>query len=144
MAEEEKYLANLMLYTSSVKNILGRFGLDAAPSLSILGGLIGEAISKRIKSDNLEDVIREVISFWSRHKLGRIEIVEREPLTFLVHERYHLEGLPETGTTLCLFDEVILKSVLESKLGVNCVVKETECHGTGHDHCRFEIKIRRT
>jgi len=144
MAEEEKYLANLMLYMSSVKNILGRFGLDATPSLSILGGLIGQAISKRIRSEKIEDVIREVISFWSRHKLGRIEIVEKDPLTFLVHERYHLDGLPETGATLCLFDEVILKSVLETKLGVNCVVNETECRGTGHDHCRFEIKIRRT
>jgi predicted hydrocarbon binding protein len=143
MAEEEKYLANLMLYTSSVKNILSRFGLDASPSLSLLGGLIGEAISKRLISNDLEGVIGEVTSFWRRHKLGRIEVIEKDPLTLLVHERYHLKGLPETGTTLCVFDEAIIKSVLELKLGVSCLVKETECHGTGHDHCKFEIQIKR-
>lgn len=143
MAEEEKYLVNLMLYTSSVKNILNKFGLDAGPSLSILGGLIGEAISKKIKSNDLEGVIKEVTFFWRRHNLGRIEVVEKDPLTLLVHERYHLEGLPESGTTLCVFDEAILRSVLELKLGVSCLVKETECHGTGHDHCKFEIKIIR-
>jgi predicted hydrocarbon binding protein len=38
-------------------------------------------------------------------------------------------------------DEGILEAIIEDKLKVKCSSEEVECYGTGHQHCKFIIKI---
>ncbi len=49
--------------------------------------------------------------------------------------------MPDIGRTQCSLDEGILEAIIEEKLKVQCSIQETECYGTGHDHCKFIIKI---
>lgn len=123
----------------SIRHLLGSIGFDEAPMLRKLGEDIGKKISVVVKSDNIEGITREMNKFWHDFKLGGVELVTLNPITILMDDCYNCYGMEKAGKAICAFDEGLLKSIFEMKLKRKTIVKEIECNGTGHGHCKFII-----
>ncbi|MBS7525549.1 4-vinyl reductase [Fusibacter paucivorans] len=73
----------------------------------------------------------------------RVEKADAETgeLILTVSEDLDCSGVPETGESVCTFDEGFIKAVLESFSGRNYDVKEIDCWSTGEKTCRFRAVI---
>ncbi|MEO2117771.1 MAG: V4R domain-containing protein [Methanocaldococcus sp.] len=97
----------------------------------------GRELGHAVNPKTVEDVVR----FCEEYKIGRVEIVNKEPLQIRVYECISCSGLPEVGETLCWFEGGFIAGCLEKILNKKVRVKETHCAGLGDDFCQFEIKI---
>lgn len=113
------------------------FNLD--PILREVGRTIGKEIVETITNENLDGILSDLSKFWETHKLGHLEVFSKTPITLVVTGCYECGMMPNVGKPLCAQDEGILEAVFESKFKKSCKVKEIECHGTGHPHCKFNI-----
>lgn len=123
----------------SIRYIYSSFGIDVSPTLRLMGENVGIEVSKNLKSQSLEDILPEIAAFWEKHNLGRMSIESQNPLTIIIRDCYECSDMGNVGKTLCAFDEGILKSVFDNKLGACSAVKEIECAGTGFSHCKFIV-----
>ena len=48
---------------------------------------------------------------------------------------------PDLGVTFCDFQAGFISGRLQLLVDDDVVVREVECPGTGHDHCKFEITL---
>ncbi len=113
------------------------FNLD--PVLREVGKTIGKEIVATITNEDLDGILNEIANFWEQHKLGLLQVVSKTPLTIVISDCYECEMMPNVGKTLCAQDEGILEAIFETKFRKPCIIKEIECHGTGHSHCKFNI-----
>jgi len=125
----------------SIRYIFDAFGMNTEPLLKLMGENVGYEISKKIKSQDNDGVMKELSEFWAEQDLGDMRVLKKEPLTVVVKNCYQCSNMQNVGRPLCAFDEGVIKSVLENKLDINADVRETECNGTGHKHCKFEVKL---
>lgn len=116
------------------------FGIDPKPILKRMGIDIGIKIGPDFKSEDCDGIFDELSSFWEHHKLGEMTFIEAERPTLVVSNCHHCSKMPNVGKTLCSMDEGIIEGVFLSKLSRNCIVNETECYGTGFDHCKFVVE----
>ena len=116
------------------------YGIDPNPILKKLGADFGIKIIDRIKSNDLVGILSELSVFWKKHNMGIMSITDNSGSSIRIDVCHHCSKMPNVGKTLCSMDEGILEGILSSKLGVGYTVRETECFGTGYDHCTFVIK----
>lgn len=116
------------------------FGIDPKPILKKMGIDIGIKIGPAFKSEDCDGILDELSFFWEHHKLGDMTFIEADRPTLVVSNCYHCSKMPNVGKTLCSMDEGIIEGVFSSKLNRHCNVKETECCGTGHNHCKFVVE----
>lgn len=116
------------------------YGVDPKPIMKRLGNDVGTKIGPEFKSDDFESILNELSSFWKYQKLGDMIIIEGSKPGILITNCYHCSKMPDVGKTLCSMDEGILEGIFSSRLDMSCSVVETECYGTGHNHCKFVIK----
>jgi predicted hydrocarbon binding protein/DNA-binding transcriptional ArsR family regulator len=115
------------------------YGFDPKPILKRLGNDVGIRIGPEFDSDNYDGILRELAVFWREHELGDMKIINNSKPAIIVTDCYHCGKMPNVGKTLCSMDEGIMEGIFNSKLNMNCKVIETECFGTGHNHCKFDI-----
>jgi predicted hydrocarbon binding protein len=124
-----------------------RYGLEGFTSFNLnpilkeIGKTIGKQIVETITAESLDGVLNELSEFWDHHKLGHLEVVSNTPLTIVIKDCYECGMMPDVGKTLCAQDEGILEVIFESKFGKPYRIKEIECHGTGHPHCKFIVTV---
>jgi hypothetical protein len=100
-----------------------------------------EVMSEKIKGTALEDVLKELSSYWKHAHLGEIEIIEKNDNVVLrVVECFDCVTMPDIGKNLCFFDAGIFAGTLEKILQRKYSVREVKCWGTGYEYCEFEIK----
>lgn len=116
------------------------YGFDPKPIMKRLGNDVGTKIGQKFRADDYDGVLSELSSFWKEHKLGDMRIIQSSSPAILVNNCYHCGRMPNVGKTLCSMDEGIIEGVFTSRLNMRCSVKETECYGTGHDHCKFVVE----
>jgi predicted hydrocarbon binding protein len=117
---------------------------ELAEPIRNTGKLIGSQIlSEFIKSTDLKGILLEIKNLLEITKFGSIEVekIEENEAAFKVYECADCGGLPNVGRPLCAYDEGMIEAILETKLGRRVEVEETHCFGTGHNFCRFEVKI---
>lgn len=70
-----------------------------------------------------------------------IEYADLENSIFIlsVSEDLDCSGLPDTGETVCNYDEGFIMGLLETYTGKQLIVKEVNCWSTGDWTCRFNI-----
>ncbi|CAB3289418.1 4-vinyl reductase 4VR [Methanocaldococcus lauensis] len=85
--------------------------------------------------------IDDVVNFCEKHKIGKVEIINKSPLQIRVYECISCSGLPEVGEPLCWFEGGFIAGCLEKILNKKVRAKETHCAGLGDDFCQFEIKV---
>lgn len=125
----------------AMRYIIEAMGIDAKPALRLTGREIGAEIAKLMQATTPLDLIKELADFWETHRMGTITIVKAQlPFEVVIDNCYECCGMPDVGTTLCALDEGLISAIFDEKLGVESIVKEIECWGTGFTHCRFTIE----
>ncbi len=132
----------MMHFFQTVRYGMEAYGFDPKPIMKRLGRDIGKRLSPEFESDNAPGLLQELTEFWISHKLGDMKIINSKPPAVMVTECYHCSKMPSVGKTLCSMDEGILEGIFSSKLDINYSFKETECFGTGHQHCKFIFEER--
>jgi predicted hydrocarbon binding protein len=112
------------------------YGFDPKPILKRLGRDIGTRLGPEF-SNNASGLLQELPEFWRSHNLGDMKIINSSSPALVVTRCYHCSKMPNMGKTLCSMDEGILEGIFSSSLDIDYCFKETECFGTGHQHCKF-------
>lgn len=124
-----------------VRSGMESYGVDTSPALKKIGRDVGRKLAPRFKSRSAPELLAEVSRFWEAQGLGRVTIVKGDIPTIIVDDCFDCSTMPNIGLTQCSLDEGILEAIIEERLKVQCSIQETECYGTGYNHCKFIIKI---
>ena len=115
-------------------------GLNMEPVLKDIGRMIGAEISRHMKSDSIEGLIKEIQAFYEEHELGDVCVYSVTPLSLIIRDEYNCYRIPESGRSFCLLNEGMLASIFEIRTGMSLrVVTNTECLAVGYSHCRVYI-----
>ena len=97
----------------------------------------------------LPDAVKVIQSFWShpfsilsrQHAFVQIVDLNRDNVLLSVKECATASGLPNfnPGEVFCDFQAGYLGGRVDLLTDRDVVVRELQCHGTGHDNCLFEI-----
>ena len=117
------------------------YGVDTSPALKKIGRDVGRTLAPRFRATDAPGLLAEVSAFWEKEGLGRVTVLQGDVPSIIVDDCFDCSSMPDIGRTQCSLDEGILEAIIEEKLKVQCSIQETECYGTGHDHCKFIIKI---
>ena len=124
-----------------VRSGMESYGVDTSPALKKIGRDVGRMLAPRFKATDASALLAEVSTFWAAEGLGRVTVIKGDVPSIIVDDCFDCSAMPDIGRTQCSLDEGILEAIIEEKLKVQCSIQETECYGTGHDHCKFIIKI---
>ncbi len=116
------------------------YGFDPKPIMKRLGKDVGTSIGQGFISKDHNGLLEELSEFWKDKKLGNMQICRESDPAVIVTNCYHCSKMPDVGKTLCSMDEGIIEAVFLSRLNLKYNVKETECYGTGHKHCKFVLE----
>jgi predicted hydrocarbon binding protein/sugar-specific transcriptional regulator TrmB len=126
----------------SILHALNFLGIDLREQFKGIGKQIGMDVASNFKAKTQTTLMKEVTEYWSTHGLGRMShTLENSTMTIIVDECLECKDSPNVGDTLCTLDEGLIEGILEAKLKVDASVQEVECYGTGHDHCKFVVKM---
>jgi predicted hydrocarbon binding protein len=114
-------------------------GINVDPVLADAGYKVGGALYAYIGSPDLEELLAGLERFWTDHRLGRLEVKSRSPLTLWVYDCFECVDLPLLGRPVCAFDLGMLRAIFYAHYGEDRPVEEVECYAMGHDHCCFVI-----
>jgi len=125
-----------------------RFGAEAADDVFYEAGkLAGAEFAAHLlgKPDDLGDFVAELQRVLRELGIGilRVEKADADKGQFVVtvSEDLDCSGLPETGESICVYDEGFIAALLESYTGRRFVVKEVDCWCTGDRTCRFTAEV---
>ncbi len=127
----------IMHIFQTVRYGMEAYGFDPKPIMKRLGRDIGTRLGTEFRSNNVSGLLHELSEFWSLHKLGNMKIINSNSPAVMVTGCYHCSKMPNVGKTLCSMDEGILEGIFSSRLNIDYTFKETECFGTGYQHCKF-------
>jgi len=133
----------------SFRDVLeARFGTDVADEVFYdAGRLAGRHFAAHLLSrpDDLGDYVAELQRVLRELGIGilRVEKADAEKGVFVitVSEDLDCSGLPDTGDSICTYDEGFIAALLESYTGRPFVVKEVDCWCTGDRTCRFTAEV---
>jgi predicted hydrocarbon binding protein len=121
-----------------------RFGTDAADELFYDAGLLaGREFAEHLvgRHEDLGEYVAELQRLLRELSIGilRVEKADAENGEFVVtvSEDLDCSGLPDTGDTICVYDEGFIAALLEYFAGRPFTVKEVDCWCTGDRTCRF-------
>lgn len=117
------------------------YGIDYAPVVKLIGNDIGKCLSSNFEADNLEELLIEIAGFLEFHGNCRVSVLLKKSPSLKIADDFKSTLMPVIGKPFCTLKEGIIEGILKEKLGVKCSVLETECYGTGHGHCLFEITL---
>lgn len=117
------------------------YGLDNAPVVRMIGIDIGKHLAANFGSSTPEDLFNEIAGFIELHGDCRVSVLMGSSPALQVEDDFKARVMPAIGKPFCALREGILEGILKEKLGKECGVLETECYGTGHTRCLFEITI---
>ena len=117
------------------------YGIDNAPVVRMVGIDIGRHLSSNFESSTPEDLFKEIADFLEYHGDCRVSVLIGSSPALQVEDDFKARVMPAIGKPFCALREGILEGILKEKLGKECGVLETECYGTGHTRCLFEITI---
>ncbi|MDI9623587.1 MAG: hypothetical protein QFX38_01690 [Methanothermobacter sp.] len=79
-----------------------------------------------------------IVAFFKEKKIGRVTILNTDPVRVKVDECVTCSGLPSVGRPLCHFEGGLLAGLFGSALGDDIDLKEVKCWGLGDKTCLFE------
>ncbi len=116
-----------------------RAGINIDPVFFKAGLQVGNTITSKNKADSLKDLVSNLNTFWQANSLGKIEMVQNDPVILIVTGCFECENLPLTGHGTCAFDSGVLTAIFSSFYNCSVNVSEIECYSSGYDHCKFVI-----
>jgi predicted hydrocarbon binding protein len=117
------------------------YGIDNAPVVKLIGNDIGMRLSSNFEGETLEELLIEIAGFLEFHGNCTVSILLKNIPSLKIEDDFKARLMPVVGKPFCTLKEGIIEGILKEKLGDNCSVLETECYGTGHEHCLFVINL---
>lgn len=117
------------------------YGIDNAPVVKLIGNDIGKCLSSNFEAENLEELLIEIAGFLEFHGNCQVSVLLKNSPYLKIEDDFKAGLMPVIGKPFCTLKEGIIEGILKEKLGAKCSVLETECYGTGHEHCLFEITL---
>ncbi len=134
-------------YYMKALRILGDLsGVSLSESQRILGYEYGKKLSQRLKSNNINDLIKEFSLLLEQNDLGHTDIEGTNPIKLTVHRCLGCEWIPdaERFTSACPLREGLIEAVIREKLNVNAKVNSISIGSAyGEKICKFEIKLEK-
>lgn len=125
-----------------------RFGAQAADDVFYEAGkLAGAEFAAHLLSQpgELGDFVAELQRVLRELGIGILRVEKADPergeFVVTVSEDLDCSGLPESGESVCVYDEGFIAALLESYTGRRFVVKEVDCWCTGDRTCRFTAEV---
>ena len=125
-----------------------RFGAQAADDVFYEAGkLAGAEFAAHLlsKPDELGDFVAELQRVLREMGIGILRVEKADPekgeFVVTVSEDLDCSGLPESGESVCVYDEGFIAALLESYTGLRFVVNEVDCWCTGDRTCRFTAAV---
>jgi len=115
-------------------------GINIDPILHNAGVKVGQTFYKKLEGQNLNELARNLASFWETNKLGNIQIKSMKPLIIQAYDCFECEDLPQLGRPACAFDSGLLEGIFSNYYGQEVEAEETKCYAQGDDFCQFIIK----
>ncbi|MDD3984668.1 MAG: ArsR family transcriptional regulator [Methanobacterium sp.] len=123
----------------TIRVTLMEAGFNIDPILHKAGFKVGLAYYDKLKNENIEIMMDNIVHFWKENKLGNITVENLKPLTIKAYNCFECEDLPKIGKSACAFDSGILEALFSMHFSENIVVKEIKCFAKGDDHCCFRV-----
>jgi predicted hydrocarbon binding protein len=117
------------------------YGIDNAPVVKMIGKDIGKHLSTNFQSETPEKLLTEIAGFMEFHWDCQVSVLFKGSPALQVEDNFKARSMPVIGKPFCTFTEGIIEGIIKGKLEKECRVLETECYGTGHEHCLFKITI---
>ncbi|MBI5460148.1 V4R domain-containing protein [Methanobacterium sp.] len=115
-------------------------GINIDPILHNAGVKVGQTFYKKLEGQSLNELARNLASFWETNKLGNIQIKSMKPLIIQAYDCFECEDLPQLGRPACAFDSGLLEGIFSNYYGQEVEAEETKCYAQGDDFCQFIIK----
>ncbi len=128
----------------ALKEFYGLRSRSKDAALRQIGSEFGHIVARNISSSNdSEEVLSQIASFWNKYGLGEMEIDSNEgkksgPITFSLNDCYDCIG-SSAGEVLCAFKEGFVNAIIADRTGNIGSVNEMECCGSGAKRCRFKV-----
>ena len=119
-------------------------GINIDPILHNAGVKVGQTFYKKLEGQDINDLARNLASFWETNKLGNIEIKSMNPIIIQAYDCFECEDLPQLGRPACSFDSGLLEGIFSNYYGQKVEAEETKCYAQGDDFCQFVIKPLKT
>jgi len=113
-------------------------GLCIGPSMRLLGRRVGHALSKKLTSVKVEDIISELQEFYERHDMGEVCVYTFMPLTIIVRDNY--EVTPCAAESISVFSQELFLTVLRELTKKDYAITSDECFGAGNNYFKFVIE----
>jgi uncharacterized protein len=128
----------LMLH--SIRVSLISQGVNIDPILREAGFRVGDGIYEIVADPDISRFLGNLGNFWTRHKLGRLQVEHLAPVTICVYDCFECGDLPITGRPACAFDSGMLDALFSRHFRGEHKAAELRCYAMGDDHCRFVIR----
>lgn len=116
------------------------YGIDNAPVVKTIGNDLGRSVSSIFGSETPDELLREIADFLEFHGECRVSVLTEFP-ALQIEDSFKARSMPVIGKPFCTLREGIIEGILDGKLEKDYKVTETECYGTGHEHCLFKVTI---
>lgn len=116
------------------------YGINNAPVVKTIGSDLGISVSSIFKSGTQDELLKEIGDFLEFHGKCRVSVLT-DPIALQIEDSFKASSMPVIGKPFCSLTEGIIEGILKGKLEKDYRVTETECYGTGHEHCLFKITI---
>lgn len=114
------------------------YGIDNSPVVKTIGNDLGRSLSPIFESETFEELLREIGDFLEFQGKCRVTILVDIP-ALQIEDDFKARSIPVIGKPFCTLREGIIEGILNGKLENEYRVTETECYGSGHEHCLFKI-----
>lgn len=115
-------------------------GHRGRPAFEAMGQHVGQELARKFEATAFPELMEELMSFWTRNGLGRLDMVSKDPLVLEVENYVDCGKMLSIGRTVCSFVEKVIAAIIESKLGP-VEVLENRCYGSGSNRCRLVLKV---
>lgn len=137
------------LFQFTIRDILEqRYGTDATDDIFREAGVMaGRAFFEKYCSEatDVADLAKMIQNRFRELSIGivRFEKVDLDNMVIqlTVDEDLDCSGLPDSDDQICIYDEGLIKGILDAFTGKSFTVKEVDCWCSGERTCRFKASL---
>ncbi|MBI4738298.1 hypothetical protein HY772_01835, partial [Candidatus Woesearchaeota archaeon] len=136
LASSQNYMSAVF---RSMRCMLCETGVADQKLLANMGKKIGDEIAKTIPGSDVDSVLEGIGHFLQDNKIGRINIINKNPLMFEIEQFDDCKDVEGSGRHFCAFDEGIFQSVFDTKLKRRTFVKELRDSPKESGHTKYVV-----
>ena len=146
---ESTLLSVYRLFQFAIRDIIEqRYGTEETDDIFRNAGVLaGKAFYEKYctEATDLNSLASIIQTKFREMGIGivRFEKADTDTMTFqlTVDEDLDCSGLPDSSEQICVYDEGLIKGLLDSFTGKDFVVREVDCWCSGERTCRFRANL---